>query len=634
MKIKLLNNDFFYELYDDIIKNKIIYFITLFSALVFFYILRNIALATHDDIQTYVLFRRYGFNEVFFNSIKESLRIGRIFQFTNSFTNYLAYVSNNIIIYKIIFNFYILFSIISLWYLIYKHINKTLALMVVFVYFSFAHINMQHNGFVSFPGSQASIGFIFLSIERLLTYYKNKKINNLIWSSIFLLIPTLLYETFILFSIMLFLISIIHYYKNNNILICILNSLKDLKFHIILMILYLIIYFIGRMNAETIYSGAEIKIDNISDSFYALLKYATGSFPLNTFRKIYNEINILSYINFLFILKAVLASIFICIILNKLVNENINNLKSLSLLAILGIFLPVVLISITPLHVNWAINHGVYTHLPSYYSYFFISVLLTIFCFIIYKKFKYKKIFNFFIIIIIFFGSLFTDVNNLYYAEKFNNLLNKYKALDKALSSEQFLNIESGAYIYIPDYNGIHNSINSFNDVLPKSNINKYNFLKNYEILLNDKPTYMLEYDENEKEISIKKLDNNEYIKTLWVDGFSTLESNDNYKWRWCDKNGKLEIHNVIENYIKIKLSGILVTQYNEYSTVTIKAKDIYQDIQVNSNGTSFEFITNITNGVNIIEFYTDDTKQVYAPNDDRTMYFNIRNEKIIIINN
>jgi phosphoglycerol transferase len=113
-----------------------------------------------------------------------------------------------------------------------------------------------------------------------------------------------------------------------------------------------------------------------------------------------------------------------------------------------------------------------------------------------------------------------------------------------------------------------------------------------------------------------------EYI--VFGNGFSDLESDGLFNWRWCDKKGTLEV--IAQHDLIINLSGTFITQYEEFSTISIKTDSFYENYSANNNGTYFEINLPVKSGRNTVEFSTEDTKKVYAPADPRSMYFNIRN--------
>ena len=696
MKInKISNNIINFSIIQEIRNNKFIYIGTIFCALLFYNLIKDIILTTHDDITIYLHTRGQSFHDIFLGSFLNSVHSGRIFRFTSVIFVYILYALDNIIVYRILHFLFLLFSVLSLWHLLYLYIDKYIALLSVLVFFSFAQITSIHNTFVSFPEMQLYIGFIFLSIEKLLKYYKLTKTKYLIYSAVFLLIPTMFYETFIMFSIMIFFISI--FYTKN-----IKTLFINLRFHIIFISIYLIIYFYGRLTAQNTTLGSIFEIQNIKDSFISLFIYSTGLFPLSSFLRIFKNIDNSSYIDFISILKALISSIIIIILIKK-VNINKKIYPYILGTSMLGIFLPVILLCVTPVYPVWAINYGIFVHVPSYYSYFFISVFLTILCVFIYSYIPFKKIYLVIVFFIVFLGNICTDINNKIISIPFHEQLNKYKTLEKMLLSEYFLNIENGSDVFVPDFIGIHNYPNSFNKIYFKNNNNHYyNFTNDINDLNFNKPTYILKYNKNSNsmfagpinkdmysneliivslnplrssslilsqeksgiitvnenyrniynmtaiiplntnddnvfitcnnvdiqtsDLVLSALNENSLLSLIFGEGFYSIESINGNGFRWCNNIGYLNINNKTGDEINIKFSGNIYTNYEEYSTISIKKDNIIYSYNTNLSGTYFEIYIPLNIGENIIEFFTNNTILVYAPNDSRSMYFNVRN--------
>jgi len=496
-------------------ENLFLYLGVIFTAFVFFLLIKGIVLATHDDIVNYLSIRNMSISSYLKMSFMTSKNIGRIFQTASIFLCYIAYKPNNIILYKIIFYVYICFSVISLWHLIYNHIDKKISILAVLFFFAFAQIDHQHNLFISYPGMQIFIGLAILSIERLLAYYKERRISTLLWSSIFLFVSTIMYETFIIYSIILFIISVYYTLRDNkNIkkIKCVIYSLYDLRFHIILMILYLLIYAFGRLSASSSYSGAVVKIDNIKDPLNVLVKYSLGLFPLNCFLHLpkYNILSYVKHIDLLSITKAIIVVVIFIAVVCKARIIRIKNFCLFCSISVFGMILPNILLSFTPQKINFVKNGGGYGFTTSFYSYFAIIIFLsTVFVFI-YQRINFKKTILGILSIGIFFGSIFTDITNKMSADSFSIELNKYKIFDKTVSSEYFKNIENGSVIYAPEFIGIHYNMSALNMVTHIYSPDKiFIFTNNINDLKYDRPTYLLRYYSNSNTIFIAPIDNN-----------------------------------------------------------------------------------------------------------------------------
>jgi hypothetical protein len=113
----------------------------------------------------------------------------------------------------------------------------------------------------------------------------------------------------------------------------------------------------------------------------------------------------------------------------------------------------------------------------------------------LYKGIKFKKSILLMIFLLVFCGSVLTDLNNKYYANGFEEQFVRYKTFDKAVSSQYFTAIENGADIYIPDYYGIHLHMPFMNDYARIYTDKNFTFTNKMEELKFDKPTYSLKYD-------------------------------------------------------------------------------------------------------------------------------------------
>jgi len=496
-------------------ENFILYLGIIFIAFSFFLLIREIALVTHDDIKGYLNIRNMSISSYLKMSFVGSKNIGRIFQPASFFLSYIVYKPNNIILYKIIFYIYICFSVIPLWYLIYTHIDKKISILAVLFFFTFAQIDHQHNLFISYPGMQIFIGLAILSIERLLAYYKERRINTLVWSSIFLFVSTIMYEIFILYSIILFIISMYYTLKNIKNIKSVIYSLYDLRFHIILMVLFLSIYIFGRLTASGSYEGSIVKVENIKNSLKVLLTLSLGLFPLNSFLHLSKYNNILSYVKYLDLLsisKAIITSFIFITVVCKAKIISFKNFRLICIISVIGMILPNILLAITPKYNNW-VNNSTYSYVSSFYSYFAIIVFLSIVSVFIYQKIDFKKTILGILSIVIFLVSVCTDINNKINAVGFSMELNKYKNFDKAVSSEYFKNIENGSVIFVPEFTGIHNVINSLNDVTFIYSPDKtFKFTNEINDLKYNRPTYLLKYSNSSNTIHIAPIYNNNML--------------------------------------------------------------------------------------------------------------------------
>lgn len=469
-----------------------IYFAIIVSAATLFSIIWPVMFAVHDDILFYMVVKSGTICESIINLAKDQ---GRFWFFVSSPLAYFPFIFDSFVAYKIISYISICFSIFALGFLLYWHVGKKFSMLSVLLFLVFAQIDTQHNLLICyvFP-LQIAIGILLISIERLLTYYKRGKKNDLLWSAVLLFVAAVLYESFLLFSILLFIIAVTSNYKEKK--LDIKNAFIDLRFHIALMSVYLLVYFLWRAKFPSSYDGVQVKFTSIFDSLRVILTYSMGRFPLiATMANYIIKGNIdVSLLELGFFIKGFVASVAIIMIIKKAETIKTKFAICVGFLAILGMLLPVIFHSITPKYVEW-VKSGSYGYVPSFYSYFFIVTLLSVIIIILYQRIKYKRTLLLLLFVVIFSGSLLTDLNNKYYANSFEEQFIRYKTFDKAVSSQYFSTIINGSDIFIPDYIGIHYNMAFMNDYARIYTDKKFTFTNEKEELKFDKLTYVLKYD-------------------------------------------------------------------------------------------------------------------------------------------
>lgn len=507
-EIKLKNSYF---------KSNVVEYIAIaIAAFTLFTIIWPVILSIHDDIISYIVTRK---GEILKSAVTMAKSQGRIGFFIGVPMAHLPFIFNNFIVYRLISYASICFSVIALGILIKNNINNTVALLSMLFFFTFAQLDGQHNLLVSYVFThQIAIGFMLLSIERLTSFYKNKNKNkkNLIISALLLLFATILYESFILFSIFLFFISLLDYKKIK--FSVAKKIIIDLRYHIILMSLYLVLFFIWRFLYPSNYDGAQFELGNIIDSLKVMFTYGLARFPLVSTIFKYHQYKY-SMIEPTFIIKALFASMASIVIFKKADKINLKISMYSLILCILGIFLPILLLSVTPKYIGW-VRAGSYAYVPSFYSYFFIIAFISILATSIYQKlngFKIQGIYILFVIVIVFCSSVLTDINNKLEADNYEKYFEKYKAFDNAVSSKYFKDIENGATIYIPEYNGIHNHMPYMDYYASIYSEKRHIFTNKIEDLTFENPTYGFHYDATSGNMLIGKMKSNMMVDTIYI---------------------------------------------------------------------------------------------------------------------
>lgn len=483
-------------------------------AFIVYTIIWPVILSVHDDIFSYIVAQKGDIIEFIIKYAKDQGRFGF---FISGPISYFPFIFNNFIVYRLISYISICFSVISLAILIKNNINNNVALLSILWFFTFAQLDGQHNLLVSYVFShQISIGLVLISIERLTSFYKDKKKRNLIFSALLLFLSTFLYESFILFSIFLFLISLLNYKEFN--FPTIKKIIIDLRYHIMLMLLYIILFCIWRVIYPGNYDGAQFQFGNIKDSLKVMVTYSLARLPLVSTVHNYHNYKY-SMLEPIFIIKGFLASIVSVFILKKADILNRKICVYCFILCILGVFLPTIVHAFTPKYIDW-VKNGSYAYLPSFYSYFFITAFISILITLIYQKLeglRLQRVYIIFILLIVFFSSIFTDINNKLEADNYQVQLKRYKAFDNAVSSEYFKSIEDGAMIYIPEYNGIHNYMPYMDYYASIYSKKTHIFTNRIEDLTFENPTYGFHYDPISGNMLIGKIKNNMLVDDILI---------------------------------------------------------------------------------------------------------------------
>lgn len=117
-----------------------------------------------------------------------------------------------------------------------------------------------------------------------------------------------------------------------------------------------------------------------------------------------------------------------------------------------------------------------------------------------------------------------------------------------------------------------------------------------------------------------------------WLDGFYTLEGNDENNWRWCSSEGTLIIINPSEEERVVVMSTVFISGHKTFSKLKIESNILNDHLSINNSGVEYvtEFL--LPPGKHEINFYSN-AERIDAPGDSRELYFGVRNFKLSQIN-
>lgn len=418
----------------------------------FFYSQRHVAFMIHDDMYYWMVTREGNL----FARAREAALQGRFYHLYSFFVYAVPYLINSMIYIKAVSLISILFSVVCLFYISKKLLGPKVGLLIVVLFFTFAQIDMQHNAFVAYLfHHQVTIGILLLSIEKLIAYYregKNKKI--LIISAVLYAIPVYLYESFLFYSILLFAISVyFHIKRDKKWFISIKKSLCDLKYHILLSVIYLGLYFGWSKLHPSVYEGSQWAFLGVKNFVATVVTLSTGLFPLNSFLHTIRGIRWSDFLNPFFLTKAVISSYLIMYLLKTIQLKISARFLCISGgFLILAIMLPSIPLALTSKYIEW-VKEGTYGYVVSYFSYFFIIILMALLLIYVYQL--GIKGMKFFLFCAFFIAAVCTDVNNVHWADVSQSDMDKRVMFNNVVSSSEFGEIPDESIIYIPDYIGM-----------------------------------------------------------------------------------------------------------------------------------------------------------------------------------
>lgn len=550
----------------------------------FYYNISQIGFATHDEIAAYITYTNPEF------SIESVIR-GRM-DVIGLVLSVFQFNSSSIEMYRLYTLIGILLSIIAASVFIRHHISKTDYLKYAILFFAFLQIGHIHNGAISFSVDyQYKMFWCFLFLDFFLTYYKTRKKVYYVLGSVFWCIAINSYEAFYMFCFVLFLFSFVCLEERKAI------SIKNLIIDLWLPALITIFSFIGYISrgAAGDYDGAAIDVTySWLEKIESVLIYSFGMKPLSlnmyTQQEIVKIMSQLSYENLLFLLKALLVAYVLskAIVLNKL--DSVKKKIIAIVISTVSIILPSFLVGITARHLDWSINGGLIIYGCSYYSYFFIALLLILIlgCLSTIKNKHLKFIIRVCTFVIVFYVSLVTDLNNVVVAESYDREDNKYDAFNEAVKSDYFSSIEDGSIIYAPQMIGVHNQIFTLDSYCKQVTGKNVVFCNQLEAVDFSKNVYMMRYVQDSDVMLLAKVEDTRLCSNEILILFSNEISNQSI----CMQR---EDNAVTDMYIYDDFVG----KYGNYVALSLANYIDKKDIVLYGNNMSVESLEVVVGNVN-----------------------------------
>ncbi len=369
---------------------------------------------------------------------------GRIAHYINGIFALVPYIIDSFIYFKII-QFGTIIGIIVIISVFIKNIFKSneIGFLIGLLLTLLWQNSMGHNLLVSYPlyiglsiiSFIASLHFFYKYLEEFKNIYLI--ISLLLWlfvsNGIEYWVPFIVLFIFISFTIS----------KEISIKNKILKALYVTKYHFLVLLISLSIYFLYRYYNQSIYGGNSINIDVVS-IMKSWIIYSLGLFPGYQFLlKIpeYGYEYLLLQIDFSMLLISAFVLYILVTFRNKINIKTPSNyiFSYLIVVSLYLIFIPTFLISLTKKYQDWALIHQVTDYLYSSISLIGIIFLILI----VLIKISKNKFLYIGLSIIISFVILMTQINNKVIGEKQVKIGEKYKLLDSFFKSKYSDNIEN-----------------------------------------------------------------------------------------------------------------------------------------------------------------------------------------------
>lgn len=465
----------------------------------YFFITSESVLTVHDDILTYAEVQHGDL----IGTIKSYAVNGRISHIPMTFLLWIPYYFHSVTAVRIFSAVSLLFNMSGLYVLVKNNSCRYNAYLICLLFISFACISNQHNLFVAYTfAHQLPVGIILFSLDRYIKYLKYDKIRHKIISYVLFFTACFMYEAMTVFFLMFVGISL---YRNKSEKFSrrIKCLIRDVFFHGAFLSAYLVIYALWRYFYPSYYDGTTFFLKNPLMSILALFKFSFGMTPMlpslaMLLKKYITWNEFIQSLSLWNILAPIIAGTAFYKVFPK-IKKSEKTVPSV-IFCILGMIIPNVLISLTEKYTYWA-KQNAYSYVPSFYSYFFMIMLLVV-LFSTFKRGNVEKVLSICVTLVTLVCSLGNTAWNTYFSKN----LDRYKAFEEAVSSEYFDNITDGTVIYIPDYQGIHNDMKLteyYADVYISADVT---FENNYDNINFSKPVISMLYDEDTKKITVERI--------------------------------------------------------------------------------------------------------------------------------
>ncbi|MCQ2416403.1 MAG: hypothetical protein MJ071_01170 [Oscillospiraceae bacterium] len=428
-----------------------------------FYQIYPIIFATHDDMVHYTVAKSGHLWREAFEAAKRS----RISQLWNYFLVSVPFFGDKVWFYKAIAYATFWFDIFSGWLLLKNHVSRSFADLSAILVVSWACISNYHNLLISYAFChQLPIAFLFLSLNAYGNYLKDNSRKAVIRSAVYLLLACMIYEAFVAALLLFAVWAMIDEGKrqHKSYFSFLQKASRKILPQLSLLSVYLIIYYGWRILYPTQYDGVTVSFKEPFMSMATALFYGISFFPVTAImdyaknnviglKEVWHALSLPAWI-----VSGLTAGVF-GVLLPK-IKIGKEKMTRLSILSFLGIFVPVLVISLSEKYPEWVRVRAI-GYLPSYYSYFFLVAFLLTVMVRLYHSFSERynqRTVHGILVAGVFCITLTANVVTSLWRPFFDVLSLRYRNFDYVVSSDTAMALDEEWQYYAPDNPGIHSN--------------------------------------------------------------------------------------------------------------------------------------------------------------------------------
>lgn len=321
------------------------------------------------------------------------------------------------------------------------------ALLFFLFFFAFARVDYDHNLFVSYPFAWEFSWLTWLT--GLLGLLVAIRRQHMLWAIIGAILWLIgLQEGFVPHTIVLVVATIAESRRGR-------KSYRYLMPYLAGLAIWLCLWLVWRIVHPSLYAGSQLSLGSISTVVLATVNYSLGGMPLlgslrdggMRYEMLLNELDVLAFIKALAVVIATMRISMIASLSKELVRWR--KMAVLSSVLVSLVFLPNILISMTPQYQSWMRN-GVHAYLYSHFSYFAWIGLCALAALVALRVWPSRLLAGG-MALVAGFGSLVVDASNASVIRQQEQFARRWQTMEQFMRSAEFSAVPDSAAIWMVD---------------------------------------------------------------------------------------------------------------------------------------------------------------------------------------